>query len=243
MCTISSTSNGPRQDWLACPFRVIDSDIVSKSTRVIFGLDVDVAPVAASKFSIDGELTKFKRTVDGRGKGYVFYQQKLGGEISVPATEKSPEMSFDVVIAEIVRSGNSHKLSRYGILEIQTMDFHGTYMHAVKDLGDALRLHSGNFPEELEKHKHWASKKVEGPNIANVFKRTFYQMMLKFQFASKGSAAGTALAVPQSVWDSWQRFLGAPEYRHAVRAPKRRTTRAPCAERDDGGGPSFDRRR
>lgn len=37
-------------------------------------------------------------------------------------------------------------------------------------------------------------------------------MLLKFRLAGDGSAAaGTVLALPRSVWDSWQPFLGAPE--------------------------------
>ncbi len=46
---------------------------------------------------------------------------------------------------------------------------------------------------------------------SDVFKRTFYQMMLKFQIGGRGSCAGCVLAIPASVWDSWQRHLGGPE--------------------------------
>jgi len=52
---------------------------------------------------------------------------------------------------------------------------------------------------------------VEGPNIANVFKRTFYQMMFKFQIGAHGKSAGCVFAIPRSVWDSWQRHLGKPD--------------------------------
>jgi hypothetical protein len=31
VCTISSSSNGPRQDWLVCPYRVIGSPILTRS--------------------------------------------------------------------------------------------------------------------------------------------------------------------------------------------------------------------
>lgn len=55
------------------------------------------------------------------------------------------------------------------------------------------------------------SEAVEGPNIANVFKRTFYQTLLKFELSKEGAAAGTVLAIPDSVWDSWQPFLGKPQ--------------------------------
>src|ERR1019366_3183883 len=53
--------------------------------------------------------------------------------------------------------------------------------------------------------------KIEGPNISNVFKRTFYQIMVKFQLSGQGAAAGTELALPKAVWESWQPFLGRPE--------------------------------
>jgi hypothetical protein len=54
------------------------------------------------------------------------------------------------------------------------------------------------------------SDRIEGPNIANVFKRTFYQTLLKFELSKEGAAAGTVLALPEAVWDSWQPFLGRP---------------------------------
>jgi hypothetical protein len=120
-------------------------------------------------------------------------------------------MSFDITLAEIVPSTAGFTVARYGILEVQTMDFHGSYRQAVQNLKDALRLHGESFSDSLRKNMEWGAEKVEGPNIANVFKRTFYQVLLKFQLSGRGAAAGTVLAIPQSVWDSWQPFLGAPE--------------------------------
>jgi hypothetical protein len=43
-----------------------------------------------------------------------------------------------------------------------------------------------------------------------VFKRTFYQMLLKFELSKDGASAGTVLVLPESVWESWQPFLGRP---------------------------------
>jgi hypothetical protein len=102
-------------------------------------------------------------------------------------------------------------LGRYGIFEVQTMDFHGSYRHAVKNLKDALRLHGVSFPAEVRKNPGWLSDRIEGPNIANVFKRTFYQIMLKFKIGEHRLCAGCALAIPTSVWQSWQRHLGKPD--------------------------------
>jgi len=141
---------------------------------------------------------------------HIFFQDKLGGEISVIGTAQSPEMSFDVTLAELVVQNGEFRVARYGALELQTMDFHGSYAHTVKNLRDALRLHRDGFPEALSQNLQWAGEKIEGPNIANVFKRTFYQIMVKFQLSGQGAAAGTVLALPRAVWESWQPFLGRP---------------------------------
>jgi len=212
VCSVSSVSNGPVQDWLVCPYRVVSSDIVGRACRLIFGeAATDKRPKPVTLLKIEAELSKFKRQVVEQGTGYVFFQDKLGGEISVIASPRSPEMSFDITLAEIVRSHAGFTVARYGILEVQTMDFHGSYRRAVQNLRDALRLHGESFAESLRKNMQWSAERIEGPNIANVFKRTFYQVLLKFQLSGRGAAAGTVLAIPQSVWDSWQPFLGAPE--------------------------------
>ncbi|WP_319803838.1 PDDEXK family nuclease [Dermacoccus barathri] len=140
----------------------------------------------------------------------VYFQNKLGGEISLPATPGSPEMSFDATMVTVETDGTRIELGRYGVFEIQTMDFHGSYAAAVKNLTDAHRLHKESFPEALRDHPEWAGERMEGPNIANVFKRTFYQMMFKFRIGEHESSAGCVFAIPKAVWDSWQRHLGAP---------------------------------
>lgn len=217
VCSVSSVSNGPTQDWLVCPYRVVSGEIVAQACRLIFGVAAqDKRPKPVTLLKVEGELDQLKRQIQEEGTGYVFFQDKLGGEISVIATPRSPEMSFDITLAEIVHNGSGFSVTRYGILEVQTMDFHGSYRRAVQNLKDALRLHNEGFAESLRKNMQWSAEKVEGPNIANVFKRTFYQVLLKFQLSGRGAAAGTVLAIPQSVWDSWQPFLGAPEVEQAA---------------------------
>lgn len=214
VCTISSSSNGLRQDWLVCPYRVISSSIVTRGCQLIFGLPEAVEPVPVSILNDAAELNRLVGEITANGAGYVFFQDKLGGEISLIGTSRSPELSFDVTMVEIRPTDEGgFEVSRYGILEIQTMDYHGTYKHAVSNLRDGLRLHQETFADALRNNlERWSGEKVEGPNIANVFKRTFYQMLLKFRLAGDGAAAaGTLLAIPESVWDSWQPFLGAPE--------------------------------
>lgn len=214
VCTVSSTSNGRRQDWLVCPYRVINSDIVSRGCQLIFGVAEAVTPVPVTILSQPAGLHQFAADVMALGRGYLFFQDKLGGEISVLGTPRSPELSFDITLVEITPDAQGgFAATRFGILEIQTMDYHGTYKHAVGNLRDGLRLHPSSFAATLAANlEHWAGEKVEGPNIANVFKRTFYQMLVKFKLAGDGTAAaGTILALPRAVWDSWQPFLGAPE--------------------------------
>jgi hypothetical protein len=75
-------------------------------------------------------------------------------------------------------------------------------------------MHGERFGATLGDYQHWLSEGVEGPNIANVFKRTFYQMMFKFQLGHHPRCAGCVLAIPHAVWNSWQRHLGAPELVH-----------------------------
>jgi len=152
------------------------------------------------------------------------FQQLLGGEIGLARTAASPEMSFDSTVVEVLPATAKSEpllpalageprasLGRYGVIEVQTADTHGSYRHAVGALHNALDLHRGvGFAEQVAEHPDWPGRRVEGPNISNVFKRTFYQVMVKFQITRRESSAGCVLAIPQPVWDSWQPFLGAP---------------------------------
>lgn len=214
VCTISACSNGPRQDWLVCPFRALDPAILQNAARRIFGLgpDENMSILPAPVLQSDDVRQGFEDAIRSGNRGLVYLSSKLGGEISLSPTPRSPELSFDITIAEIrLQPDGAFAVNRYGILEVQTMDFHGTYKHVVKNLEDALRLHGPEFPVALQQNQRWLCDEIEGPNIANVFKRTFYQMMLKFQIAGHGLCAGCVFAIPASVWDSWQRHLGAPE--------------------------------
>lgn len=214
VCAISSSSNGPRQDWIVCPYRAVDPQLLVDVVEQLFG---PVEPterivVPAPTLADDEVRSRVLAVTAAGGSAVIFLQDKLGGEISLPKTESSPELAFDITLVELRRSeGAPIDVFRYGILEVQTMDFHGSYRHAVQNLQDALRLHKEDFPQALERNQRWIGEKIEGPNIANVFKRTFYQIMLKFQVGSQPACQGCVLALPEAVWDSWQRHLGAPE--------------------------------
>lgn len=212
VCTISSPSNGPRQDWLVCPYRVFTPSFLEPIVSTLFAVAPDrklwthAAPTLVDP-EVRAEIPA--RLADG-DRVLTYFDEKVGGEISLAATARSPEMSFDVTFVEFVAKEGQVALGKFAIVEIQTIDFHGTYSSAVKALRHALDLHEDDFPEQIAAHSEWAGREVEGPNIANVVKRTFWQMLFKFSFGAVDECAGTALAIPAAVWDSWQPFLGAP---------------------------------
>lgn len=213
ICSINSASNERRQDWLVCPYRALDPVLLNDAARRFFNVPVHGALklLAAPAIEQPEIRQEFVQAAEGGATTVLFLQSKLGGEISVSATDRSPEMAFDITMVEVSWESGAPELRRYGILEIQTMDFHGTYKHAVRNLSDALRLHTRSFAREIARNQHWLSDHVEGPNIANVFKRTFYQMLFKFQIGAHPHSAGCIFAIPESVWDSWQRHLGKPD--------------------------------
>jgi len=213
VCTISSTSNGLRQDWLVCPYRALNDDLVSHSVRQLFALPKSSNPfitaaVALKKAEVRDDI---QARLSAGQQVFIYFDKKTSGELSIPGTDRSPEFSFDVTVVELRSQNGGTHIGRFGILEIQTMDFHGSYGAAVRNLKDALRMHTSDFADSVQENQWWLSDSVEGPNIANVFKRTFYQMMFKFQLGQHETCAGCVLAIPQAVWDSWQRHLGAPE--------------------------------
>lgn len=213
ICTINSSSNGPRQDWLVCPYRALDRELLNSVVRRLFAVPdtSGVTVVPAPTLAIASSRKRFQRALNRGDVCVAYLQDKLGGEISISSTSRSPEISFDITLAQVLQHDGVVVIGRYGILEVQTMDFHGSYKRVVDNLTQSLRLHGAKFQRTLKENQQWLSDKIEGPNIANVFKRTFYQIMLKFQIGTDESCAGAALGLPVSVWDSWQRHLGCPD--------------------------------
>jgi hypothetical protein len=154
-----------------------------------------------------------RAAIDHDRKVLVYFMDKLGGEIDIPGSRRSPKFKLDTTLVEIVNKHGQPSIGRHGILEVQTMDFHGSYRAATESLTSALKLHPSDFARQLRGNPTWASAGIQSPNIANVFKRTIYQVLYKFQLGQHPDCAGAILALPASVWDSWQPHLGAPELR------------------------------
>ena len=213
ICSISNSSNGPRQDWLVCPYRALDASLVDVVVRRLFGFPPQQHVAIISAPALAQEQVQARLVENGRSglPAITYLQDKLAGEISVSATDGSPEFSFAITFVELVpHDPSSVQIARFGVLEVQTMDF---TVHIVMPW-EIFVMHCAcigdRFPQSLQENQHWLSDRIEGPNIANVFKRTFYQMMLKFQAGVHPQSVGIALALPQAVWDSWQRHLAMP---------------------------------
>jgi hypothetical protein len=214
VCSVSSSSNGKRQDWLVCPHRTVTSNLLVDSALRLFGIapPADLYLVPGPTLADANVQQTVREAIAQRRRVIAFLQEKVGGEISVSPSPASPEISFDFTMAELLPgTGTNVDVGKYGILEVQTMDYHGTYKLAVSALQSALNLHEDRFAENVRSNPDWLGRGVEGPNISNVFKRTFYQTMLKFKLSeADDSCAGCVLALPQAVWDSWARHLGKP---------------------------------
>ena len=42
VCTISASSNGPRQDWLVCPYRALDYDLLASMVRRLYQVSEEI---------------------------------------------------------------------------------------------------------------------------------------------------------------------------------------------------------
>ena len=182
VCTISAGSNGIRQDWLVCPYRALNDDLLADMVRRLYGIPQEdavlIRPVPA--LGTDAGKSEILSAVSGSERVFVCFQDKLGGEISLSKTYASPELSFDITVVELLAGSDGAAslelfepdvhLGKYGVIELQTTDTHGSYRQAVEALTNALDLHKARFPEmlALAENAEWTGRKVEGPNISNV---------------------------------------------------------------------------
>lgn len=244
-CTASSPSTGIREDWLACPWRVFDEPftLITDAIRRIYGIpsEEDVLAFPVTRFGssrVQAAVEALNNPDAGAPRVFAFSSNPptLGGEVDIPETDRSPGNKVDVSIFEVLgtEAGGPH-IGRSAIFEIQTADFHGSPLHAIRHLrrlgppGGAAHYHAAIAANAVA-----LGERVEGPNKANIFKRTIYQMILKIQMAKDEGCAGFAVVLPEPVWRSWERHLGQP-----VLVPDEDDTdvvrmRAPDA--DDGDG-------
>lgn len=200
-------------DWLVCPYRTLDQGLLAEVAERLFLIEDSASILMRAAVTLEDEETKAE-VVDhlaNGGRAFVYFRARLGGEISLSPTAKSPEFSFDITLVELEQGDLHPEIGRYAIVEVQTMEFHGSYGQATTALRNALDLHTSTFAAQVKEHPEWAGRAIQGPSIADTFKRTFYQMVFKFQLGLHDRCAGTVLALPRAVWNSWQPHLGGPE--------------------------------
>jgi hypothetical protein len=213
VCTVSSESDGIQMDWVVCPYRTLTSPILPEAARHLFQARraAELVLFPAPTLSEPATQERIRNALSSGAHALVYFMDKLGGEIDIPGGRKSPKFKLDTTLVEIVTTAGKLNIGRHAILEVQTMDFHGSYRAATDSLANALKLHPKDFPKQFEQNPNWASAGIQSPNIANVFKRTIYQTLFKFQLGAHQDCAGSALAIQESVWRSWQPHLGAPD--------------------------------
>lgn len=218
-CTASIPNGGEREDWLACPIRVFDEPftLIREAVSMLYGLPegqtFSVYPI--SRFGDDSVLLRVRELDTGGSRLFAFSSNPpaLGGEIDIPATPRSPANKVDVTIAEVLGTDphGGPKLGRVAVFEIQTADFHGSPLHAIKnlrELGPPTKL--ADYHSDIAASGHRLGQRVEGPNRANIFKRTIYQIILKIQMAKDPRCVGFCVVLPEPVWRSWAVHLGGP---------------------------------
>ena len=216
-------------DWLVCPYRTLDHGLLNEVARYLFDVTVDSDALIVAAVMLDEPATRSRvRDVLAAGAPvFVYFRARLGGEISLSPTDRSPEFSFDITMVELLPGSGDPEIGRYAIVEVQTMEFHGSYGQATTALRNALDLHQSSFADQVGENPEWAGRAIQGPSIADTFKRTFYQMIFKFQLGLHASCAGTVLALPRAVWNSWQPHLGGPELQVDPRDPTLRSLPRP----------------
>lgn len=215
VCTVSSELDGTQLDWVVCPYRTLESPLLDDAVRRLYGFqrETRIHLTPAPALAEPGVQEKLMAAIRNHEPTLIYFMDKLGGEIDLPGSRRSPKFKLDTTVVELLSDKGTVSIGRHAIVEVQTMDYHGTYAAATQSLTNALKLHPRDFAAQLERNPNWASAGIEGPNIANVFKRTIYQVLFKFQLGDHAECAGCVLALPESVWLSWQPHLGAPELR------------------------------
>jgi hypothetical protein len=220
VCTISSDSNGIRQDWIACPYRTLDQHFTLLASAVKAAYDVpgasDVILLPLTVLHRSDQRRRIRNALRRDDRVFLFSSQKLGGEIALPETEASPGAAVDMSVIEVTETDKSGKPKNFGnhlFYEIQTADFHGSPLHAAALLRDVCPQSGARrgYYQKLKSLVEICGTGVEGPNKANVFKRTIYQMIFKIELTRAPQCTGFAIVLPVPVWDSWLRHLGQPQ--------------------------------
>ena len=82
------------------------------AARRTFGMTSDLIVVPAPTLETDDVRDQVAATLRAGGRVVAFLRSKLGGEISLSPTERSPEVSFDITMVEITREADTLAVGR-----------------------------------------------------------------------------------------------------------------------------------
>jgi hypothetical protein len=140
-----------------------------------------------------------------------------------------------VEVTQADRHGKPTQFGNHLFYEIQTADFHGSPLHAAALLRDSCPacVAAEGYHKDLIADVQICGTGVEGPNKANIFKRTIYQMIFKIELSRAPECAGFAIILPVPVWESWLRHLGRPQL--VGDDPRKFKLRAPAESEETSG--------
>lgn len=129
VCTISAVSNGPRQDWLVCPYRALDDGLLADIVRRLYRMPALEPSLIRPVVALDDQAGKAEilSAVYGSQRVFIYFQDKLGGEIGLSKTAASPELSFAERIPEadqekqILLRRLRHKVARMALCNRQRL--------------------------------------------------------------------------------------------------------------------------
>lgn len=133
VCTISSDSNGNRQEWIACPHRTLDQHFTLLESAVKYAYAISPSTktllLPVTVLHREEQQVRIHEALSSQARVFLFSAQKLGGEIDLSETEASPGAAVDMSVIEVVRFDDNGKPSEFGehlLYEIQTSDFRNT---------------------------------------------------------------------------------------------------------------------
>ena len=141
VCTVSSELDGEQMDWVVCPYRTLTSPLLEDAVRRLygFGRDARIHLIPASALAEASVQAKLLASVRKREPVLVYFMDKLGGEIDLPGSRRSPKFKLDTTVVELLPEKEGVAIGRHAIIEVQTMDYHGTYALATQSCRGASK--------------------------------------------------------------------------------------------------------
>ena len=117
VCTVNTSAGGTRQDWLVCPYRALNPVLLNATIGRLFGFPASSPAliVPGVRLADTAMRAEVAARLDAGNRVFIYFDEKLGGELSIPGTPRSPEFSFDVTVFEIERAQGEPHVGQFGM--------------------------------------------------------------------------------------------------------------------------------